>query len=89
MSTGYVAPSGRLFVVLDRVEYGNTPPCTQHGRTTCCACSAQVWLGSKSARLVEDGAVPVCVPCAHRLLPFGSQPLRNVADHLHIGGPHQ
>lgn len=77
------------FVLLDRIEPGETPPYCAHGRATCVGCDDWVWLGSETERVVTAGeALPLCLDCARRRLPAAARPARNLADHRRDDGPH-
>lgn len=77
-------------IVLDVVEPGVTPPYCCHGRATCMGCNEWVWLGHKSVEVVRSGqALPLCQPCATRLVPPDSQPVGHVEDWPRSNGPHE
>lgn len=70
-------------VILDRIEPDHTPPYCTHGRTTCVGgCGEWLWLGDQTHAVVAAGrAVPICLPCATKLVPAGARAHRHVEDH--------
>lgn len=76
-------------VILDRIEPGWTPPYCTHGRTACIGCAEWVWLGDRTYQAVASGAaLPLCLDCAHRLIPPTVRPYANLGDHRRSDGPH-
>lgn len=58
--------SGRLVVVLERVETGVTPDYEVAGHTVCPKCEHMVWVDAKSfERMMADESIwPICLTCA-------------------------
>ena len=83
------AVGGMSVVVLDRIEPGVTPEYCIHGKVTCHGCDVWCWLGSETYQLVSSGRiVPLCQPCATKMIPPDSKPVRNANDHRRADGPH-
>ena len=77
-------------VVLEVIVPGEIPDYCTHGRTTCIACDEWCWLGHATVRIVSDGeALPLCRPCAVKLIPPNAKLLGHVEDHRRADGPHE
>lgn len=77
-------------VVLERIEPGKLPEHCIHGRVTCMYCDEWCWLGHNSHDVVRAGdAVPMCLPCAIKLIPPGTESVGNLNDHRRADGPHE
>ncbi len=86
------AKPGAGYVLLDRIDPAvpaqDLPYCT-HGRVSCVGCQEWCWLGHKTHDVVASGeAAPLCLECAHRLIPKGAKPTHHIEDHLRADGPH-
>lgn len=80
----------RKCVVLDRVQLDYTPPYCIHGKVTCIGCGKWCWLGSESYGPVAAREIdPVCMECANRMYPKGTEKLGNLRDHRRVDGPHE
>jgi hypothetical protein len=79
----------RRCVVLDRVRPDWTPPYCVHGKATCFGCGRWVYLGSETYRPVAAREIePLCMECAMKAYPAGTQPIGNLKDHRRADGPH-
>jgi hypothetical protein len=80
----------RPVVALDVVEPGEVPDYCVHGKAVCIACGEWVWLGDRTLDLVASGqALPLCVPCAAKNIPYGGERVGHVEDHRRADGPHE
>jgi hypothetical protein len=76
-------------VLLDRIEPGVTPEYCIHGQTACFGCNEWCWLGDKTYEVVASGgAAPLCMQCAHQMIPRDVEPKHNIRDHRRADGPH-
>lgn len=80
-----VGGSGRKgwdIVCLDRARDVPDPDYCVHGFTACVACREYVVLGSQTAKaVIEGGAVPMCLPCCRKHIPYDRDKSTRLVDH--------
>lgn len=78
-------------VVVDRIRAGQTPPYCIHGETWCVTCRHAVWLGTATLKVVQEGALPLCMECAEEQTEalHAAKSHHHVSDHQRADGPHE
>ena len=81
--------SSGTVLILERISDVPEPDYCTHGYVQCIYCYEFCWMGDQSVEMITSGeAFPLCVTCAPKLIPEGTEPIRQVQDHKRKDGPH-
>lgn len=77
-------------LVLDLVSSVDRPDYCTHGYATCVGCGEVCWIGHETSQVLTSGAaLPICGPCADKVVPSTFEPIDRIVDHLREDGPHE